>query len=177
MNLAHLRVGYILDQIIGGFTFATIALPRNHDSPDLISISTLIDFHIPMQEYDSNCTSGTSWIYLAGSHCSLPEPEPVHASESLEGSLNTDVDHLILPAYIWEQSDVPSVWNNDWAEAAASGGGLELDRPVFENCWTKYWGAHAWFDCDPELPCECEEHNCLGTHLTEGYAPAAAATA
>jgi len=53
---------------------------------------------------------------------------------------------------------------------------LELDDLVFGNSWTKYWGAHAWFNSDPELPCECEGHHFLGTHSTEGHAPPAAAS-
>ena len=52
-----------------------------------------------------------------------------------------------------------------------------MDDPVFGSNWTKYWGAHGRFDCDLELPCECEGHNCLGAHSTEGHAPAAAASA
>ena len=47
---------------------------------------------------------------------------------------------------------------------------------MFGSRWIKHWGAHAWFDCDPELPGECERHTCLGMHTTEGHAPAAAAT-
>jgi len=61
-------------------------------------------------------------------------------------------------------------------EAAAYRGGLELDDPVFGNSWTKYHRAHAWFDCEPELACECEGYNCLGSHSTIGHAPAAAET-
>ena len=57
MNLVLLPVGYILDQTIRGFTFATIALTSYHDSPDIISISTHTDPHIRMREYDSNCIS------------------------------------------------------------------------------------------------------------------------
>jgi len=95
----------------------------------------------------------------------------------MEGLLNIDVDDLILPAYFMEQSDVPSPSNIDWTEEAAYGGGLELDDPVFGNSWTKYWGAHAWFNCHAEDHFQCEEHNCLGTHSTEGHTPAAAATA
>ena len=107
----------------------------------------------------------------------MSKPEPSNAIESIEGLLNTEVDDLISPAYFWEQSDIPSPWNIYWTEAAAYGGGSELDHPVFGNSWTKYWGAHAWFNCHPEEPCECEGHNCLGTHSTEGRGPAAAATA
>ena len=114
---------------------------------------------------------------LPGTHCSLSEPESLNAFKSIKGILNTEVDDLILPAYFWEWSDVPSLWNIYWTEPAAYGGGLELDDPGLGNKWTKYWGAHAWFDCDPELPCECEVHNCLGMHSTEGHAPAPAARA
>jgi len=101
----------------------------------------------------------------------------LNAFESIEELFNTEVDDLILPAYFWEQSDVPSPWNIYWTKAAAYGGGLEVDNPVFESNWTKYWGAHAWFDCDPELPSECEGYNCSGAHSTEGYAPAAVVSA
>jgi hypothetical protein len=130
-----------------------------------------------MRRYDSNCTSRTNWFDLAGTHCALSEPEPLNAFESIEGLLNTEVDDICLPAYFWEQSDVPSPWNIYWTEAAAYGGGLELDDPVFGNSWTKYWGAHAWGICEPDTPCRCEGHDCCGTHETEGHAPAAAATA
>jgi len=51
---------------------------------------------------------------------------------------------------------------------------MELDDPVFGYSCTEYWGAHALFDCVPEEPFDCERHNCLGTHSTEGHAPAAA---
>jgi len=130
-----------------------------------------------MRAYNSNFTSRMNWSDLAGTHCSHSEPEPLNAFESIEGLLNTEVDDLVLPAYVWVQLDVPSPWNTYWTEALAYGGGLELDDPVLGSNWIEYWGAYAWFDCDPELPCECEGHNCLGTHSTEGYAPAAAAIA
>jgi len=148
-----------------------------YDLPDLISANTYINPHIRMREYDSNCTSQTNSFDFAGTHYSLSEPQPLNAFESIEGSLNTEVDNLILPAHIWEHSDVPSPRITYWKEATAYGGGWELDDLVFGNRWTKYWGAHAWFDCDPEFPCQCEGHNCIGTHSTERHAPAAAATA
>jgi len=90
--------------------------------------------------------------------------------------LNTEVDDVTLRDYFGELSDVSSPWNTDLGEAAAYGGGLKLDNPVFGHGLTKYWGAHAWFNCHPEEPCECEGHNCQGTHSKEGHAPAAAAT-
>jgi len=157
--------------------FATIALTSYHDLPDLISVSTHSDPHSRMWEYNRDCTSRTNWFDFAGTHCSLSEPEPFNAFGSIEGLLNTEEDGLILPTYFWEQSDIPSPWNIYWTEATAYGGGLELDNPVFGNSWAKYWGAHTWFDCDPELPWECEGCNCLGTNSTEGHAPAAVATA
>jgi len=130
-----------------------------------------------MRDYDSHCTSRTNWFDLAGTHCSLSNPEPWNSFECIEGLLNTDVIDLTLPPYLWEQSGVPSPWNLYWTEAATYGAGLEFDDPVFGNSWTKYWGAHAWFNSHPEEPCECEGHNCLVTHSTEGHAPAAAGTA
>jgi hypothetical protein len=89
-----------------------------------------------MGEYDSYCTSQTNWFDLAGTRCSLSEPEPVNAFENIEGLLNTEVDDPILPAHFSEQSDVPSPWNVYWTEAHAHGGGLELDNPVFGSSWT-----------------------------------------
>jgi len=120
-----------------------------YDLPDLISANTHIDPHIRMRECDSNCISWTNWFDLAGTDCSFSEPEPLIAFESIKGLLITEVDDLILLAYFWEQSDVPSHWNTDWTEAAASGGGLELDDPVYGHNWTNYWGAHAWLNCHP----------------------------
>jgi len=93
----------------------------------------------------------------------LSEPEPLNAFESVEELPNSELDDVVLPVYFWEQSDVPSPWNIYWTEAAAYGEGLELDDPVFGNSWTKCWGTHAWFDCDLELPCECEGHNCFSS--------------
>ena len=102
-----------------------------YDLPDLISISTHTDPHIQMQKYDSNCRSRTTWFDLAGTFCSLSEPEPLNAFESIEGLSNTEVDNLDSPAYSEEQSHILSPWNIYWTEAAAYGGGLELDNPVF----------------------------------------------
>ena len=48
------------------------------------------------------------------------------------------------------------------------GVGLELDDPLFRKGWTKHWGAHTWFNYDPEHPCQSEVHNCLGTHTIDG---------
>jgi hypothetical protein len=127
-----------------------------------------------MQKYDSNCTSRTNWFDLAGIPCILSEPEPLNAFESIGELLTVEVDDIYLPAYFWEQSDVPSPWNLYWTEAAAYGGGLALDDPVFGDSWTTYWGAHSWFNCDKDTPCWCEGHDCRGTHETEGHAPAAA---
>ena len=54
---------------------------------------------------------------------------------------------------------------------------MELDDLVFGNSWTKSWRAHARFNSDPEVPCECEGHTCLGMHSMEGHAPAGAVSA
>jgi hypothetical protein len=86
-----------------------VDIPRQ--LPDLISEITPIDHHIRMQKYDSNCTSRTNWFDLAGTHCTLSEPEPLNTFESIEGLLNTEVDNICLPAYFWERSDTPYPWN------------------------------------------------------------------
>jgi len=129
-----------------------------------------------MRQQGGNCTSRTNWFDLAGTCCSLSEDEPFNALETIEGLLNTEVDDPVFPAYFLEQSDVPSPWNIYCTEAAAYRGGLELDDAVFGSSCTKFWGAHPCFYCDPELPSECEGHNCVGIHLTERHATGAAAT-
>ena len=105
----------------------------------------------------------------------ISDPEPLNPLNSIGVMVAADCEEDPLPAQFWGHSDIPSPWNTYWMEATAYEGGLELDDPAFGNRWTKYWGAHSWFDSDPEFPCECEGHNCLGTHSTEGHAPAAAA--
>jgi hypothetical protein len=106
----------------------------------------------------------------------LSEPESFNAFKSIEELLSTDVEDIYLPAYFWEQSDLPSPWNIYWTEAAAYREGLEINNPVFGNSWTRYWGAHSWFDCITDIACWSKRHNCDGTHETEGHALAAAAT-
>jgi len=162
---------------MGGFTFATIALTSYHDSPDLISDNTHINPHIQMREYDCNCTSRTNWCDLARTPCWILEPEPLNTFQSIHIILAESIQEELLEVDFWQQSAIPSPWNIHWTDAAAYGGGLELDDPVFGNSWTKYWGAHTWFDCNPQLPWECEEQNCVGTHSTEGHAPAAVESA
>jgi hypothetical protein len=129
-----------------GLTFATIASIIAVSLPDMIFAPTLIDHYTRMQKYDSNCTSQTNWFDLAGVSCTLSEPEPMNPFKSIEGLLNIEVDDMCLPAYFWEKSEVPSSWNSYWTEGAAHGGGLEIDDPVFGNSWTRYWGAHSWFN-------------------------------
>jgi len=157
--------------------FPTIALTSYHDLPDLISVYTHIDRHLGMQEYDGNHTSSTNLFHYGGTQCSISEQYPLNAFKSIEWLLNPEVDDFTSPADFWEQLDVPSPWNMDWTEDTAYRGGLKLDDPVFRNSWTQYCATHAWFDCDPELPYKCGEHNCWETHLTQGLVPAAAATA
>ena len=84
------------------------ALTCYHDLQDALSVSTPIDHHIRMQDYELNSTPRTNWFELAGTWCSLSGPEPVNAFESIEGWLDTEVHDVVLPAYLWEQSDVPS---------------------------------------------------------------------
>jgi hypothetical protein len=153
--------------------FAMIALTSYSDLPDLISVNTHTDHHILMQKYDSNCTSRTNWFDLAGTPSIVFEPEPLNAFESIEAILAASFEEDPLEAYFWEQSTVPSPWNTDWTDAAREGGGLDINDPVFGPHWTRYTGANSWFPCDPETPCECEGHNCAGTHSTVGHTAAA----
>jgi len=152
-------------------------LTNYSDLPDLISASTHIDHHIRMQKYDSNCTSRTNWFDLAGTPCLVFEPEPLNAFESIEAILTATFEEEPLEAYFWEQSAVPCPWNTYWTDAAREGSGLDINDPVFGPHLTQYSGAHSWFSCDSEEPCECEGHNCARTHLTVGHAAAAATTA
>jgi hypothetical protein len=62
-----------------------------------------------MQKYNSNCTSRTNWFDLAGTHCTLSEPEPLNAFKSIEGLLNTEVDNICLPAYFGNNQILPSL--------------------------------------------------------------------
>jgi hypothetical protein len=145
--------------------------------PDLISETTLIDHHIPMQMYHSNCTSRTNWFDLTGTPSTSSEPKPLNGLESIKGLLNTEVDDIYHPTYFWEQSDVPSPWNLDWTAAATYRGCLKLDHPVFGDSLTRNWGAHSWFNCVKDTPCWCEGHDCKGMYKTKGHAPVAATAA
>ena len=156
---------------------ATIASTKYYDLPDLISVSTLTDHHIRMHQYDSECTSRTNWFDLAGTPWLVFEPEQLNAFESIEAILTAFFEEEPIEVYFWEQSPVPSPWNTYWTDAARDGGGLDINDPVFGPHWTRYPGAHSWFPCDPERPCDCEGNNCAGTHSTVGHAVAAATTA
>jgi len=176
-NLALFLVGFISHQIIVGYTFATSASTTCNDLPDSISTNILTDPHIRMHKYHSKCTSRTNWFDLAGTPCLVFEPEPLNTFESIEAILTLSFDEEPLEAYFWEQSAVPSPWNTYWTEAARAGGGLDINDPVFRPHWTRYTGAHSWFPCDPEDPCDCEGHNCAGAQSTVGHVAAAATTA
>jgi hypothetical protein len=128
-----------------------------------------------MLEYDSQCTSRTNWFHEAGTHCTNSEPGPGNTFVCIEGLMNSEIEEP-LPAYFWEQSDTPSPWNLYWTEAAACGGGLEIDDLVIGNSWTRYWGAHSSFTCDPDIPSKWEGQGSGATHETEGRAPAATET-
>jgi len=157
--------------------FVTIASTSSLDLSDLRSVSTHTDHHIRMQNYDTNCTSGMNWFDLTKTPCLVFEPEPVNAFESMEAIVAATFEEEPLEAYFWEQSPPPSPWNTYWTDAAREGGGLDINDPVFGPDWTRYSGAHCWFPCDPEEPCDWMGHNCSGTHSTVGHAAAAARTA
>jgi hypothetical protein len=130
-----------------------------------------------MHKYDSNCTSRTNWLNLAGTPCLVFEPEPLNTFNSMEAILAAAFEEDPLEAYFWEQSTVPSPWNTYWTATAKEGSGLDIDDPVFGPHWTRDTGVHSLFPCNPEEPCDCEGHNCAGTQLTIGHAAAAATTA
>jgi len=130
-----------------------------------------------MHLYDSNCTSRTNWVDLAGIPCLVFETESLNAFESIEAIPGASFVEESLNGYFCEQSTVPSPWNTYWTDAAKEGGGLDINRPVFGPHGTLYTGAQSWFPCNSEEPCDCEGHNCAGTHSTIGHTAAAATTA
>jgi hypothetical protein len=130
-----------------------------------------------MHQYDSNCTSRMNWFDFARTPRLVFEPEPLNAFDSIEVKLAATFQAQPLEAYCWEQSTVPCRWNLYWTEEARERSGLDINDPVFGSHWTRYLGAHSWFPCNPEEACDCERHNCLGTHSTVGQAAAAATTA
>jgi len=116
-------------------------------------------------------------LILPEPHVLCWNPDLSYPFDSIGAILATIVEEEPWKACVWEQSDVPFPWNFYWTEAVMYRGGLELDDAVYGNSWTKYLGAHAWFNCDPVQPCECEAHNCLETYSTQGHEPAVEETA
>jgi len=106
--------------------------------PDLISVTTHMDHHIRMHQYDSNCTSQMNWFDLARIPCLVFEPERLNASESIEVISTVYFQAEPLENDFWEQSDVPSPWNTSWTDSAREGGGLHIINPGFRQPWTKY---------------------------------------
>jgi len=156
--------------------FAKIILTSFSNLLDVISLNTRIVHHIRMQKYDSNCTSRSNWFHHAGIFCLVLEPTPLNTFESIEVLPAATFKEEPLKAYFWEQSTVLSPCKNYWTEAAREGGGLGINHPVFGPHRPRYSGAHSWFPCDSEEPCDCEGHNCAGTHSTIGHTAAAATT-
>jgi hypothetical protein len=46
----------------------------------------------------------------------------LNAFESIKAIFAATIEEKPLEAYIWEQSDIPSLWNIDWTDAANEGG-------------------------------------------------------
>ena len=117
-----------------------------------------------------------NWFDLAGTPCDLFEHEPLNTFESIDAVLAANFEEEPFEDYFYEQSEVPSLGNVYWKDAAWEGGGLDSNDPVFGLHWTKYSGLHlGWItNCDPEEACECEGHNCAGAQSTIGHAAAAA---
>jgi hypothetical protein len=68
-----------------------------------------------------------------------------------------------LEEYFWNKSHAMFRGNSVWMKAARTGGGLQINDPVYKNFWSKhhrllmnYWD---------EEKCYCK-HNCSGTHTT-----------
>jgi len=154
-----------------------IAPTSSFNLPDVISISTLTEHHIRMPEYDTNCTSRMNWFDIARTPCLVFEPEPLSAFDSIDAEHTATFVEEPLEAYVWEQSIVPSPSNTYWTDAAREVGRLDINNPMFGLHWTTYLGAHSWFPCDFEEPCDCEGHHCAGTLSTIGHTAAAATTA
>jgi len=176
-NCDMLHAWFNLHLTVCGLMFAMIVLMRYNDSPDLISINIHTDPQIPMLKYKSNCTSQTNRFDLAGTLGPGFEREPLNAFDCIRDILAMTLEEEALEAYYWEQSDIPLAWNLYWTKSTEYGGSLDLDDPGLRDSWTKYWGAHAWFNYDPEEPCQWEGNNCLGTHSMERDVPAAVAKA
>jgi hypothetical protein len=157
--------------------FAPIASTNNDDLLDLISVCTLLDHHIRMYQYHSNCTPQRNCFDLAAIPCLVFEPELLSAFESIEAILGASFEEEPLEVYFWERSTVHSPWNTYWSEAAQEAGGLDINDPVFGLHWTRYTGAHSWFPCDSEELSHCDENICAGILSTSGHAAAMVTTA
>jgi hypothetical protein len=71
-----------------------------------------------MHQDDSNCTSRTNLVDVAGTPWLVFEPEPLNAFESIEAILTVTFEEEPLEAYFSEQSTVHSPWNTCWTDAA-----------------------------------------------------------
>ena len=120
-----------------------------------------------MPAYNANWpeNSRINFFDLAGRTVNLFEPELLNATESIDNILLETEEPL--EAYFWDEPQPVSPWNSYWTERAKSGGGLQINDPVFKDFWTKYHRLHV--DCWDEEVCYCE-HNCGGTHITKGRA-------
>jgi hypothetical protein len=120
---------------------------------------------MPAYDYNKPQQSRINFFDLAGRTINLFEQEPLNAFDSIDAILLETEEPL--EAYFWDEPQAVSPWNSYWTEAAANGGGLSIDDPVFKDSWTKYFGLH--ISCKNEDTCYCE-HNCGGTHTTKGRA-------
>jgi hypothetical protein len=118
-----------------------------------------------------------NWFQLTGTPCLVFKPEPLNAFDRIEAIRVATFEEKPREAYFWEQSSVLSAWNIYWTDVAREGSGLDINKPVFGPHWTRDSGAHSWFPCDPEEPCDCEGHYCFGVSLTAGHTAAAVTTA
>lgn len=82
-----------------------------------------------MLNYNNNCTSRTYWFDPGRTLCPVFEPEPLNVSFRIRAIHSTTLEDKPLDTSFWELSGIPTPWNLSWTEAAAYGGGLQLEYP------------------------------------------------
>jgi len=95
-----------------------IPLTSYYDLPDLIFIITLINHQCQTQQYNSNCTSRTNWLYLARLPWTVFEPVLFDTFQSIKANFIATFEEEPLKVYFWEQSDIPSPASMYWTDSA-----------------------------------------------------------
>lgn len=114
-----------------GYMYAMIVSTNYHDLLDVLSVSTLINHHVPMQMYDRHHTTRKNWFHLARTSCLGHGPKPMITFESMEAILSANLAEELFEPVLCEGSTVHSLVNVHWTDAAREGGGLDINNPVF----------------------------------------------